>query len=249
MAGFVTTFNADERGTQLIDRYLNQSARRNAVLSMVVDYREPQKEPIRLEFTWMRKIKKGLASHLLRMEAPPSEKGKLLLVREKSDGGTDYLAYRPNSVLKKKVRITAARNYKYKGLSISVQELIGGELQKYSHQYKGTKTVNGIQCQGVESTLLDRFRNDSDYPRTLIYLRTDNGMPLKWELFGNSGQLQKNIFAEEMKEIEGIWTLTKVRVEDLKKNSQLILTLKEANYNPELKDQSFSEEYLKQNSK
>jgi len=246
--GWVSEGYSDEHGTQLIDRYLNQSARKDAVLKMEVQYEEPPKEAVRLEFTWMRKIKDGLASHLLRMESPPSEKGKLLLVRERPDGGTDYVAYRPNSALKKKVRVNAARNYKYKGLSISVQELIGGELHKYNHQYRGAQTVDSISCQLVESTLRDQFKNDSNYPRTLIYLRDDNGMPLKWELFGNSNRLEKRIQVEEIKQLNGVWTLNQVRVDDLKKKSQLRLILKEVDYHPDLKDQMFSELYLKQNS-
>src|SRR5215831_9807443 len=189
VVAYVHAGYSDERGTQLINRYLDESARKDAVFNMLVEYQEPEKDLIRLEFTWMRKIKQGLASHLLRMEAPPSEKGKLLLVRERPDGGTDYIAYRPNSALKKKVRINAARNYKYKGLTISVQELIGGELHKYDHQYKGSQTIEGVPCQLVESRLRDSFKDDSNYPRTLIYLREDNGMPLKWDLFGNSNRL------------------------------------------------------------
>jgi hypothetical protein len=239
---------SDERGAQLINRYLDESARKDAVFKMLVEYQEPEKDLVRLEFVWMRKIKEGLASHLLRMEAPPSEKGKLLLVRERPDGGTDYVAYRPNSALKKKVRINAARNYKYKGLSISVQELIGGELHKYDHQYKRRETVGGVACEVVENTLKSLFKNDSNYPRSLIYLRDDNGMPLKWELFGNSGRTEKEIQAEELKQIEGIWTLARVHVEDLDRKSQLKLILKEAHYHPDLKDQIFTEEYLKQNS-
>src|SRR2546422_8419754 len=82
---WVSAAYSDEHGTQLIDRYLNQSARKDAVLTMEVRYEEPPKEAVRLEFTWMRKIKDGLASHLLRMESPPSERGKLLLVRERPD--------------------------------------------------------------------------------------------------------------------------------------------------------------------
>jgi len=246
--GWASAIYSDERGSHLIDRYLNQSARKDAVLTMEVLYEEPPKEAVRLDFTWMRKVKDGLASHLLRMEGPPSEKGKLLLVRERPDGGTDYVAYRPNSALKKKVRVNSARNYKYKGLSISVQELIGGELHKYNHEDKGAQTVDGISCHLVESTLREQFKNDSNYPRTLIYLRDDNGMPLKWDLFGNSNRIEKKIQVEELKQFAGIWTLSRVRVEDLSKKSQLKLILRDVHYNPELKDQIFSEEYLKQNS-
>jgi hypothetical protein len=240
---------ADPKGEQLVNRYLSQSARRSAIFNMGVDYQEAGKESIHLEFTWMRKAQQGLMSHLIKMEAPPSEKGKLLLVHEKPDGDSDYIAYRPNSALKKKVRVSGARNYKFKGITISVQELIGGELQKYDHQAKGTKPIEGIQCHEVENRIKPQFKNDSNYPRSVVYFREDNGMLQKWELFGDSDKLEKVITADEIKKIQGNWTLTIARVEDLKKKGKLILKLIEGHYDPSLSDELFNEEYLKQNSK
>jgi len=238
----------DPRGDELVARYLKESVRREAILTMQVDYQEPQKEGLRLDFTWMRRVRQGLTAHLIRLEAPPSEQGKLLLVQEKPDGGAEYLAYRPNSVLKKKVRISGARDYKYKGLTISVQELIGGELGKYSHQSKGVQQLQGIASNVVENVLLPKFKSDSDYPRSVIYLRQDNGLLQKWELFGKSGQLEKVIHAEEIKTLQGLPTVTVARVEELKKKSKLTLKTKEAQYHPKLNDEWFTEKYLTQNS-
>jgi Outer membrane lipoprotein-sorting protein len=240
---------ADARGDELVARYLKESVRRQAILTMQVDYQEPQKEGLRLDFTWMRRVRRGLTAHLIRLEAPPSEQGKLLLVQEKADGGADYLAYRPNSVLKKKVRISGARDYKYKGLTISVQELIGGELGKYSHQSKGVQQLQGVACNVVENVLLPKFKSDSDFPRSVIYLRQDNGLLQKWELFGKSGQLEKVIHVEEIKTLQGVATVTVARVEELKKKGKLTLKTKEAQYNPTLNDEWFTEKYLTQNSR
>ncbi len=244
----VYPLSAENRGDELIEKYLNESARRDAILSLMVDYTGPEKPPIHLEFTWMRKVKQGLVSHLLKMEAPASERGKLLLVRERPGGGADYLAYRPNSILKKRVRITGAREYKFKGLSISVQELIGGELRIYSHYFRRTEQVNGVACQVVENKLRSGFQNDSKFPRTLLYLREDNGMPFRWELFGRSGQIEKVIFMEDVVRIDGIWTIARARVQEPRKKSELVLTLREVNYHPDLKDSFFTEEYLRQHS-
>jgi hypothetical protein len=239
----------DPRGDELIARYLKESVRREAILTMEVDYQEPQKEALQLVFTWMRRVREGLTSHLIRLESPPSEKGKMLLVHEKPDGSAEYLAYRPNSVLKKKVRISGARDYKYKGLTISVQELIGGELGKYSHQSKAVQQFQGGAGNVVENLLLPKFKGDSDYPRSMIYLRQDNGLLLKWELFGKSGKLEKVIHAEEVKTLQGLPTVTVARVEEPKKGSKLTLKTKEVQYSPKLKDEWFSEKYLSQNSR
>ena len=238
----------DPRGEELVARYLKESVRREAILTMEADYQEPEKGGVRLEFTWMRRVREGLTSHLIRMQAPPSEKGKLLLVHEKADGSAEYLAYRPNSVLKKKVRVSGARDYKYKGLTISVQELIGGELGKYAHESKGQQQIEGALCNLVENVLLPRFKGDSDYPRSIIYLRQDNGLLHKWELFGKSGQLEKVIHAAEIQKLQGIATVTLARVEELKKKSKLTLRVKEANYSPKLEDEWFTEKYLSQNT-
>ncbi|MSO22894.1 MAG: outer membrane lipoprotein-sorting protein [Acidobacteria bacterium] len=243
------SLRADPHGDEPVARYLKESVRREAILTMEVDYQEPQKEGLRLQFTWIRRVRKGLTSHLIRLQSPPSEQGKLLLVHEKPDGGAEYLAYRPNSVLKKKVRISGARDYKYKSLTISVQELIGGELGKYSHQSKGVQQMQGIACNIVENVLLPQFKGDSDYPKSVIYLRQDNGLLQKWELFGKSGQLEKVIHADEIKTLQGFPTVTVARVEELKKKSKLTLRLKEAQYNPKLNDEWFSEKYLTQNSR
>ena len=56
----------DPRGDELIARYLKDSVRREAILTMHVDYHEPQKEGLRLEFTWMRRVR-DLTSHLIRL--------------------------------------------------------------------------------------------------------------------------------------------------------------------------------------
>jgi len=240
---------ADPRGDELIARYLKESVRHEAILTMEVDYQEPQKEGLRLVFTWMRRVRQGLTSHLIRIESPLSEQGKLLLVHEKPDGSAEYLAYRPNSVLKKKVRISGARDYKYKGLTISVQELIGGELGKYSHQSKGVQQSQGIASNVVENVLLPKFKSDSDFPRSVIYLRQDSGLLQKWELFSKSRQLEKVIHAEEIKTLQAVPTVTLARVEELKKKGKLTLRVKEAHYNPKLNDEWFSEKYLSQNSR
>jgi hypothetical protein len=187
---------ADPRGDELIARYLKESVRHEAILTMEVDYQEPQKEGLRLVFTWMRRVRQGLTSHLIRIESPLSEQGKRLVVHEKPDGSAEYLDYRPNSVLKKKVRISGARDCKHKSLRISVQEPIGGELGKYAHQSKGVQRSQGIACNVEENVLLPKFKSDSDFPRSVIYLRQDNGLLQKWELFRKSGQLEKVIHAQ-----------------------------------------------------
>ena len=75
--GSGTITYTDARGDKLIDKYLNQSVRQDAVFSVAVDYTKPEQEPVRMEYTWMRKVRQGLISHLVRIESPPFGKGEV----------------------------------------------------------------------------------------------------------------------------------------------------------------------------
>ena len=90
---------ADERGDELIAAYLDQAAGKNARVTIQIKHVKGSQPPIFLAFTWMRRVQAKLTSHFIRMEAPPSEQGKLLLVHERPDGSSDYVAYRPQSAL------------------------------------------------------------------------------------------------------------------------------------------------------
>ena len=103
-----------------------------------------------------------------------------------------------------------------KGLLFQSRNSLGGNC-KNMIKAKGIKQIDGIQCSDVENRIKPQFKNDSNYPRSIAYFREDNGMLQKWELFGDSDKLEKVIYADELKKIQGNWTVTIARVEDLKK--------------------------------
>ncbi len=239
---------ADKRGDELIAGYLAQAVRMNARLTIQVEHTKGTQPPIRLAYTWMRRVQSTLTSHFIRMEAPPSEKGKLLLVHEKSNGSSDYIAYRPQSALRKKVRISGARYYKYKSLRISVQELIGGELAKYTHHFLGSREVRGVPCHLVENRLKPEFRSKSDFSRSVLALSTDRQTMVQWELYGRSNRLQKKIVAVETKEIDGIPTVTRARITNPQRGSHLLVSAQSVEYNPQLNPELFQKENLRRHS-
>jgi Outer membrane lipoprotein-sorting protein len=72
-------------------------------------------------------------------------------------------------------------------------------------------------------------------------------MPLRGELLHKSGW-SKLVYFEEVKKIDGIWTVTRARVENRKKHSHMTATLKEVSYHPDLQDRWFKEQYLEETS-
>lgn len=239
---------ADERGDELIAAYLEQAARKNKRVTVQVKHVKGSQPPIVLAFTWMRRVQAKLTSHFIRMEAPPSEQGKLLLVHERPDGSSDFVAYRPQSALRKKVRISGARHYKYKSLRISVQELIGGELAKYTHHFLGSRKVGGVPCHLVENRLRPEFTGKSDFPRTILALSTDTMTMVQWELYDRTNRLARKMVATETKLVEGTPMVTQARISSPQRDSQLQWTVQSIEFDPPFEADLFRKESLQRRS-
>lgn len=238
----------DERGDELIAAYLEQAARKNKRVTVQVKHVKGSQPPIVLAFTWMRRVQSKLTSHFIRMESPPSEQGKLLLVHERPDGSSDFMAFRPQSALKKKVRISGARHYKYKSLRISVQELIGGELAKYTHHFLGSREVRGVPCHLVENRLKPEFSRKSDFPRTILALSADKMTMVQWELYDRTNRLARKIVATETRVVEGTPTVTQARISSPQRDSQLQWTVQSIEFDPPFEPDLFRKESLQQHT-
>ena len=235
---------ADKRGDELIAAYLDQAARKNARVNVQVKHVKGSQPPILLAFTWMRRVQAKLTSHFIRMEAPESEQGKLLLVHERPDGSSEFVAYRPQSALRKKVRISGARHYKYKSLRISVQELIGGELAKYTHHFLGSREIGGVHCHLVENRLKPEFIGKSDFPRSILALSADSMTMVQWELYDRTNRLARKIVATETKVVEGTPTVTQAQISNPQRDSRLQWTVQSIEFDPPFEPDLFRKESL-----
>ena len=235
---------ADGRGDKLISAYLDQTNRKNARITIQVKHVRANQPPILLAFTWMRRVQAKLTSHFIRMEEPASEQGKLLLVHERPDGSSDYVAYRPKSALSKKVRISGARHYKYKSLRISVQELIGGELTKYTHHFMASRTIGGVPCHLVENRLKREFKGKSDFSRSILALSADSMTMVQWELYDRFNRLAKKVVATETKVVDGIRTVMRASISSPQRNSHLLMKIKSIEYDPPFNPDLFRKETL-----
>lgn len=235
---------ADEDANKLISKYLNQMVRHTANFSIGIEYYVKDSSPIHLSFSWKRWVQKEKVSHLIEMQYPNSEAGKRLLVHEYPNGSSDRFAFRPKSVLKKNIRITGPRHYRYKKLRISVQELIGGELAKYTHHLLETKRLNKKDCYLIENRLKLLFRNNSDYPRSVIALSVKNHELVQWKLYDRDNRLAKLILPGKIKDIDGVRTIISFRITDPRRDSTLIFNVKSADYHPRFNPIIFEKENL-----
>lgn len=123
---------------------------------------------------------------------------------------------------------------------------------EFVHRLLGKENMNGHDCYIIESihkTYFDapgyRHKRKFLYSKTVSWIGQDNHLMMKADAFDQKGKEYKQFEVLEITKKDGIWTIVKMAMKDLKKNHQTILTINEIRYEAGLKDSLFNMEQLK----
>ena len=83
------------------------------------------------------------------------------------------------------------------------------------------------------------------FARKISYIDKENYLPLKEEYYNDKGEMTRLFTAEKVEDIDGFTTMTVRKMEDLKKGSHTIVAFNDIKYNVGLKDDIFTQRYLK----
>jgi len=194
-----------------------------------------------IEFRVQRKYSADGASTFLAVLAPKEETSKAILAVEHNDKPTEAYSYLPG--LKKLAKLDSARQLSFRGAKVTVQELLGMELNQYTHSDGEREAGEGGPLIKIE------FKAKSDmglaFPRIVGYFRESDQTPVRFDLFGDNNEISKRATIEEAKPIQNHLTVTRVAIEDLAQKLKLKLETRKVEYDRGLPDKIFTEDYLK----
>ncbi|MFQ5345018.1 MAG: outer membrane lipoprotein-sorting protein, partial [Mariprofundus sp.] len=158
----------------------------------------------------------------------------------------DQWLYLP--ALKKVRRISASdRGDYFMGTDFTFEDIKQTpELEDYNWTLLGSETVDGHDCwavQGVPKT--DELKKNLGYSKTVNYIRKDIDMAIRIDYWDRKGQELKHFHATEVQQIQGIWTATKMEMENAQTGHKTEMVFSDQQYNTGLSDRKFSERMLK----
>ena len=127
------------------------------------------------------------------------------------------------------------------GSDFTYEDISGRDLQSDKHTIIGDETINGRDCYKIESTPLD----EADFSRKILWIDKEYFLPIKEEYYNIQEELYKIFTGEKIEEVNGIWTINKRTIENVKKSHKTIVELSKVNYNVGLPDNLFTERFLK----
>lgn len=167
---------------------------------------------------------------LIRFTAPGDIKGTNILIHEHSDANDDIWTYLPSL---KKVRRLVASNKKdsFVGTDFSYTDIVTPRVRDYSHKLLRKESISGIPCFVIESIpRAEEVMKNNGYSKTVTWIRTDNFVRIKAELYAPSGMLYKVMQVSSVKEVDrqrGKWLVEKIEMRNLETGHSTVITFNE----------------------
>lgn len=137
----------------------------------------------------------GLARSLVRITEPADVAGTGFLFREGRGGQDELWLYVPS--LKRSRRIVGrARHGRFLGSDFTYADLEAQELRSSTLTRLADESVGRFACRVVEAKPLPSAQ--SEYGRTVAWVRKDNGMAIRLKMYGPGGALLKVLFVRRI---------------------------------------------------
>lgn len=172
---------------------------------------------------------------------PSDVEGMVFMVWKNVGRDDDRWLYIPAIDL---VRRIAARDKRssFAGSHFTYEDVSGRLPGDDRHEYLGSEKVGGRDAYVIKNTPLDADLVEFSYYK--VWIDKENYLPLRAEYYDRGGRLYKVMTSEEIKDIQGIPTVTKARAEATD-GGFTVIEFTEVKYNVGLRESTFSERYLR----
>lgn len=172
----------------------------------------------------------------------PSDVARLsFMVHKNATGNDQRWIYVPSVDLVKPISADD-KNSSFVGSDFTYEDVSGRSWTEDSHKLLPESQLDGTAVYVVESTPLKPYKG---FAKRISYIDKTTHIPLKSEYFDDKGEMVRVEKAVKIEDISGFPTVTSRSMESLKKGSRTVVDFTGTKYNVGLKDDFFTERYLK----
>jgi len=172
----------------------------------------------------------------------PSDVSRLTFMVHKTPDGNDMRwLYVPSVDLVKPISADD-KNSSFVGSDFTYEDVSGRHWNEDNHTLKEESTLDGKAVYVIESVPKNPYKG---FDKKVSYIDKVTYLPLKEEYYDNKGELLRVFTAAEIKDINGIPTITTRVMENIKKETKTIVEFTQISYDVGIEDDVFTERYLK----
>jgi hypothetical protein len=187
----------------------------------------------------------GNSKAVLRFTAPPEVKGVALLIVNHPDRASDQWMWTPALERDRRIALQDRRT-RFFGTDFSFEDLEERDVGQYDYSLLGEETAGGAACWKIESR--PKQSKSSQYDRSILWVRKDRYVFWRIENYLKDRLVRRATYGD-LQEVQSIWTARTVEMADLRENSRTILKLEKLEYNVPMKDEGFTLQALRRESR
>jgi outer membrane lipoprotein-sorting protein len=241
MVGSTGWLHAEELdGRQIMEKVRDARRSQDSVTEMTMRIQSKSGERVR-EMRSYGKRYGDVDKALMRFLSPTDVKNAGFLVWGQKDRPDDQWLYLPE--LKRVKKIAANnRNGSFMGSDFSYYDLEDRSVDESDHELLKTEACGNAECYVVQS--VDKDQDSAVYSKSVSWIRKDEFLPVKMELYDKKGEHLKTATLEDYEKIKTVWVAKKVTMENLKKETKTVLEVTSAKVDEGLGDEIFTQREL-----
>lgn len=202
------------------------------------------KERVRT-FTMLRKdyTEGGEQRYYTYFKEPTDVSRMTFMVWKNPEKNDDRWIYIPSLDLVKSIAANDKQS-SFVGSDFTYEDVSGRHWSEDSHSLEREESFEGKDAYVIKSAPVEK--KSASYAYRLSWIDKASFLPLKEEYYNAKDEIVRVFKSEEMKEMDGILTVTKRSMTDTKKGHTTVVAFSDIKYNTGVKDDLFSERYLRQ---
>ena len=190
----------------------------------------------------------NLSKRIVTFIYPRDVSGLGLLTVENKDDSDDIWLYMP--ALRKVKRIVSKEKKKnFAGTEFSYSDMTPPHYSEFNHKLLKNEVIDGVDCYVIESIAKkDSLKEEMGYSKIVAWIRKDNSVGIKRELYDLKGIYFKEMLAKDIKLIDkdkGKWMQHYLSMKNLKNGKSTIIEFGEVLVNQGIDDEIFTKRTLK----
>ena len=184
----------------------------------------------------------GEQRYFIYFHRPPDVREMTFLVWKYPGRDDDRWLYVPALKLVRRIAASDKRS-SFAGSDFSYEDVSGREPEEDAHKLLREEKVGERSAYVVESVPKDPA--SVDFSRKVSWIDKATWLPLKEEYYDRRGELARVFTAEELKEIQGFWTITRRVMKNVQTGHWSESVMAEVRYNQKLLPELFTERALR----
>ena len=228
----------DARATQLLERWLTSDPFGFNSADVVAVITLADKAGKKRQLAFSSKAKRydpPYAKSIVRFSAPADMAGAAFLQVQNRSGDDDRFLFLPE--LKRARRIAGGlRTGAFMGTDLSYADLDQRDFRQAKATYRREENIAKWACDVIDIVPTE----GSQYSHVEVWLRKDNGMPMRFRMYDKQNALFKTFEALEFKRVSGQWFVSRSRVTNEQSKHSTEVQLEQINLSTHAADDAFT---------